>query len=233
MPETAPTVLLTRPKAQSQRFAAELGYPHIVISPIIKVESRDFSVDPKLFDRLIFTSENGVRFAAARCELRGMKGYAVGHRTADVGAEFGIDLCAAGGTADHLVELISQDRPAGRLLHLRGEHSRGAIEERLKNVGIETVSAIVYDQTPQPLTRAAMQVLGRSGSVILPIFSPRTAALLAPMVRDARAALAVIGISEAVLDAWAGPEPAEKIALSEPSGAAMLAEIRRQIGGAA
>ncbi|MGB5559576.1 MAG: uroporphyrinogen-III synthase [Paracoccaceae bacterium] len=227
MPDTAPTVLLTRPEAQSQRFAKDLRDARVVISPILKVQYLDLAVDPRKYDRLIFTSENGLRAAASATDLRGMQGYAVGERTAEVGAKLGLDLRAAKGNADDLVSLILQDRPKGKLLHLHGVNSRGEIAKRLKGAGIDTVSTIIYDQIEMPLSEEALALLGTDRTVVLPVFSPRSAALLGRICRDARARLVLIGMSQAVLDSWTGPEPVQQIALATPSASAMRQEILR------
>ena len=233
MPDTAPTVLLTRPEAQSRRFARGLHDTRVEISPILEVRYLDLQVDPGKYDHLIFTSENGLRAAASATDLRGMQGYAVGKRTAEVGAELGLDLRAANGNADDLVSLIMRDRPKGRLLHLHGVNSRGEVAKRLKEAGIETVSSVVYDQIEMPLSKKALALLGTDGTVVLPVFSPRTAGLLGRMCRDARARLVLIGMSQAVLDGWTGPEPAQRIALATPSASAMLQEILRHTSRAA
>jgi uroporphyrinogen-III synthase len=226
----APTVLLTRPQAQSQRFAEGLGEAKVVISPVLEVQDKGLQVDPRSYDGLIFTSENGVRAAAAAADLRGLRGFAVGQRTAMVGEASGLKLRPANGSADDLVALISRDRPAGRLLHLHGTHSRGDVAQRLKNAGIETDSAVIYDQIARPLTTEARLLLGQDGVVLLPLFSPRTASLLGPMCQNARADLILIAMSQAVLDAWAGPKPLQARALAKPTADAMREEVLRQTG---
>lgn len=233
MPDTAPTVLLTRPAAQSARFAKALGDVEVVISPVLEVQYRDLAVNPGDYDGLIFTSENGVRAAAAGAKLRGQRGYAVGQRTAKVAAEFGLDLQPAGGTAEDLVAMIKTDKPAGRWLHLRGVHSRGDIAKKLNNAGLETDTVVIYEQAERPLTPAARTLLAKEGLVILPVFSPRTAALLGQMCQGTRAELIVIGLSPSVIAEWTGPEPERLIAVTKPTAAAMLEEIQHYTGRAA
>ena len=232
MPHSPATVLLTRPEAQSRRFAAGLPGLKVVISPVLEIRMRPLNVDPRDYDALIFTSENGIRAVAAG-DVAGLRGYAVGRHTAEVGAGFGLSLRAAGGDADALVEMIVKDKPAGRLLHLRGAHSRGEVAERLKGAGIETDSVIVYDQVECPLSPEAKTLLAGRGRVIAPVFSPRSSALLGRACDGATARLVVIAISDAALDAWDGPDPAEAIAVFDPSAEAMRQEILRQTGRAA
>ncbi len=202
----------------------------MVISPVLEVRFRPIAVNPRDYDGLIFTSENGVRAVAASSDLQGLRGYAVGAHTAEVGAEFGLRLKPSAGSAEDLVDMIMAERPSGRWLHPRGVHSRGNVAERLKEVGIETDSVIAYEQIECPPSPKANALLAKPGMVILPVFSPRTAAILGQMCQGALASLVLIGMSPAVLTAWTGPNPTRRIALSEPTSAAMLEEIQRHIG---
>lgn len=230
MSDAAPTILLTRPQAQSWRFAKGLGDAKVVISPVIEVQNKAVQADPRAYDGLIFTSENGVRAAAAAFDLNGLHGYAVGQRTATAGEAAGLKLRSANGSADDLVAMIIRDQPPGRLLHLHGTHSRGDVARRLQIAGIETDSVVIYDQIARPLSTEALSLLSKEVVVLLPLFSPRTASLLGPMCQKARADLILIGMSQAVLDAWVGPKPLQVQALSAPSADAMRQELLRQTG---
>lgn len=229
MPDPAPTILLTRPRAQSLRFAEGLTGAKLVISPVLEIVHLPFATDVRTYDGLIFTSENGIRAAAANSDLKGLTGYAVGERTADVGAEFGMTLRAAAGSADDLVASILADRPIGPLLHLHGAHSRGDVARRLKSAEIETDSVVVYDQKACPLSAEALAILDETGVVIVPLFSPRTAALLGQMCQGARAGLVLIGISATALQAWTGPKPLRQAVARAPTADAMRQEILRHI----
>ncbi len=233
MPDLDPTILLTRPRAQSLRFAKGLAGLNLVISPILEIRFRKPELDPRDFDALVFTSENAVRAAASFWDLSGLKGYAVGQRTADVGAEFGVALSSANGNADDLVRLIRRDRPKGRLLHLHGLHSRGHICDSLIEFGLDTDSAVCYDQDECALTNEATDLLAREGVVLLPLFSPRSAALLGKMCQGSKAQLVLIGISAAALDGWSGPAPSLRLLAAAPTAKAMRQEILRQTGRSA
>ncbi len=227
-----PIVLLTRPREQSLRFAKGLTGLKVVISPILKIEFRRTGPEPRDYDILVFTSENGVRAAAAFHDLAGMRGYAVGERTAAAGKEIGLDLKPAAGSADDLVSLIIEDRPTGRLLHLHGAHSRGNVAERLQNAGLDTDSTVCYDQIEQPLNAEAQDLLAGEAPVLLPLFSPRSAALLGQSCEKARAPISLIAISPAALEAWTGPEPISATAVSVPTADAVTREILLQMSRA-
>ena len=55
----------------------------------------------------------------------GLPVFAVGARTAEIARGAGYEAQSADGDADDLVRMILGARPAGPLLHLRGESSRG------------------------------------------------------------------------------------------------------------
>ena len=91
----------------------------------------------------------------------------------------------------------------------------------LNSARIETVSAVVYAQKPEPLTPDAVMILHRQNPVIAPLFSPRTGQLLAQEYRriGATAPLHVVAISEAV----AAEMPMAKVLVAKrPDAATML-----------
>ncbi len=128
---------------------------------------------------LIFTSQTGVEAYARLPERKAQTAYCVGQRTADRALEAGLRAISADGDADALVAMILSAGEAGPLLHLRGRDSRGDVAERLTAAGCPTEAVILYAQEVQPLSDAAMQMLKGPGPVIAPLFSPRTAAILA------------------------------------------------------
>lgn len=169
-------VLLTRPKAQSRAFAATLP-DHIcfVISPLLRIETAQ-SV-PALGDgaTALFTSVNGVRAYLAYQGARGAPAICVGDRTTAEAEAAGFDARSAGGTAEDVVAL-ALTKP-GPFTHYRGAHARGDIVPRLRAAGRNAIDVVAYDQLPCPLSQTAAQLL--HGPCIVPLFSPRTAALFA------------------------------------------------------
>ncbi|NNE87548.1 MAG: uroporphyrinogen-III synthase [Silicimonas sp.] len=203
MQDKQPTLLLTRPKPQSEEFLAtceEIAGRRlpVVISPIMRIELRKQLPDVRKYATIIFTSANGV--AAIPDVLRGRQVVTVGEKTADAATRSGAVVRALGENAEQLVARSIEIQ--GPALHIRGTHARGDIALRLRKAGIEVDEAVVYDQVSQPLNKAALALLQGEGLVIAPVFSPRSAKLLSgmSMTADAR----VIAMSADVAEAWAG-----------------------------
>ena len=204
MQDTQPTLLLTRPKAQSAEFLSECEklagqrLP-VVISPIIRIDFVSDLPDLNTHDTLIFTSANGV--AACASELRGRRLVTVGAKTCAFATQAGAIATSLGEDVEAF--LAQSDQIEGSALHCRGKIARGNLAERLNAIGIQTDEAILYDQVAQPLTPAARSLLQSNASVVAPIFSPRSAQLLseAAVTSDLR----IIAMSAAVADAWSGP----------------------------
>ena len=102
-----------------------------------------------------------------------------------------------GTTAEELVANLLRLRPLSPLLHLRGEHSRGNIAERLTGSGLTTCEQPIYQQHLLPLSDEASLAAEGDRPVIAPLFSPRTARHFA--------------------EVWAGPAPLWLAAVSEPT----------------
>ncbi len=230
MTDQGPIILLTRPQAQAEAFRRRLGSgAEVLISPVLEITPLLLGVNPASYAGLIFTSQNAVRAAASQAALAGMQAWAVGRHTAAAARAAGMRVTSANGTADDLVALITRARPAGRLLFLRGEHSRGQVAERLNSAGIETDSEVIYRQEERPLSARALTVLQGERPVIVPLFSPRSARLLSRQAAGARAPLHLLAMSPAVLAAWEGPLPASARTVELPEAEAMAREILRHV----
>lgn len=209
-----PTILLTRPEAASRRFAARLaplGLP-VVISPIL-------CILPLPHDRaavaqargLVFTSAHGV---AAAGPGQGRPAICVGPATARDARQAGYEVTEGPGDALGMLPLLRDLGPGW--LHVHGAH----VARELPLPGIA-----VYDQQAQPLSRAAQDLLTGAGAVILPLFSPRSARLLAEAAAGARAPLWLAPISPAAAAAWSGPLARQVVAQSpDAAGVACAVE---------
>lgn len=236
--QSRPPILVTRPQAQSDRFAAELRLRggddlQIVISALLAAEFVVPDLGDRPFAAVIFTSETGVQAAAA---LRGplpRRAFCVGARTAQAAQAAGFDALSADGDADALVALIGRSGVAGPLVHLRGEDARGDVAERLSLAGTETVSAVCYRQAPQPLTDQAAALLRGEMPVILPLFSPRSAALCLAGYRalPGVAPLWIAAMSPAVAEVAA--PAARMIVARRPDAAAMVDAVMALIDASA
>lgn len=220
-------VLLTRPQAQGDRFAADLVARFgdriaITTSPLIAPAFLTPDIPPRPYTALIFTSETAV--TSARVPNLPSRAYCVGDRTAAAATAAGFAAQSAQGDAAALIALIRSSAEVGPLLHLRGADTRGDIAATLTAAGIPTDQAITYDQRPQPLTPEAKSLLDGQTPVLLPLFSPRTAELLAAL-GPFRAPLWLAALSPAVAEAAAPLRPARSMTASAPNAAALLTAV--------
>ncbi len=220
-------LLLTRPAAASARTRAEVERVRpgqlVVVSPVIEIVPVDPGPLP-VPGELILTSENGAE-AARRLGLpKALRAWCVGAQTAAAARMAGFDAVSAEGDAEALLRLILAKEDRGPLLHLRGEHARGDIAPRLRAAGREARDAVAYRQDERRLTAEAQAVLAGREAVVLPLYSPRSAAILAAQGPFA-APLRVIAISRATLRAAGMLGAAETLIIGNPDGRGMLAAI--------
>lgn len=212
-----PLLLLTRPEPASHRFAAEaagLGL-EVVISPILRiVPVAHDAARLAAAEGLVFTSENAVPFAG---EGRGRPAICVGPRSAEVARAAGFDAVAGPGDAARLMPML-HDLGAG-WLHPHGVH----IAKKLPVAGMA-----VYDQLPVALNEQARAALGGARPVLLPLFSPRSARLLAEEAQTARAPLWVAPISAAAWENWAAAAARHAVAPT-PDAPGILHALREML----
>lgn len=224
-------LLLTRPVAALARTREEVAALRpglrIVDSPVIEIVPRQAGPGPEPAE-LILTSENGAEAAGRMGFARGMRAWCVGERTAEAAREAGFEAVSAGGDAETLLRLILSEPDRGALLHLRGEHARGDVAPRLRAAGRQARDAVVYAQEERPLTAEARAVLAGQETVVLPLYSPRSAAILAA-AGPFDAPLCIIAISPAVARAaqalTGGAGGATLRQADGPDGRSMLSAI--------
>lgn len=230
-PQSRP-LLLTRPVAQGKRFADDLvarmpGRLDVIPTPLMEPVFLPFDLPVAPWSAMILTSETGVE-AAARCRAAGHSlpraAWCVGDRTAQAAADAGFDARSAKGDAEALIALILASDDPGPLLHFRGRDARGDIAPRLGAKGRPAHAAIVYAQEPCPLAEAARNALAGTAPVVVPLFSPRSAALFAAQGPFA-APLWIAAISEAAARAVETLSPQRCAIAARPDGAAMLAAV--------
>ncbi|MEO1681610.1 MAG: uroporphyrinogen-III synthase [Pseudomonadota bacterium] len=225
------TLLLTRPETGGRRFAAEAqaqmgAFGAVVLAPLQKIVARlPFPTLPDEAD-LAFTSENAVRVAAS-AGVTGRKAFCVGSRTADAARAEGFDAESAGGDAVALANLIAARASGRRVVHLCGAHQSGNLAERLTAQGLVARRVTIYDQERLPLSNEAQSALNGPRPVLAPLFSPRSARLLADAIReaDAPAPRLVAHLSAAVAGAW--PLPARAVIATQPDAPALIAAMER------
>ena len=229
LPTPTPTILLTRPARQAERFAAalreRLGDVAVLISPVLDIWQAGMAVDLAGIDGVVLSSENGARALAAVADVTGKRAWCVGDRTAKVARGLGMQAVSAAGDAGALVGLVAGVAPRGRLLFAHGSETRGDVAGRLRAAGCEVLTREVYQQVEAPLTKAALAVLDGPAPVIAPLFSPRSARLLGAQAIGARAPLALVALSEAVARDWTGPKPRSFTVAAHPDADHMLDEV--------
>ncbi len=230
-----PVILLTRPEEAAAGFARRLkaafGPVQTLISPLTGVEWADVAPDISQFNELIFTSRNGVLAYQRLGPPAGLRAYCVGAATAKAANDAGLNAISADGDAGALIDLITGAPPGGPLLHLRGAETRGEIAERLFRSGIETHEAVIYRQITLPLSAQAKALLQGKTPVIVPLFSPRSAARFA-VNAPFDAPIFLASISEAVAQNLHGLGAQAHVTASHPDAEAMLQAIAGLIDAA-
>jgi uroporphyrinogen-III synthase len=227
-PSAPVPVLVTRPFPEARAFAAALTRrfgPRVrpILAPLMATEHLSPTLPPGRFAGVIFTSAAAVEAALSMGADLPKDAWCVGRKTADRAAAAGFNARSADGDADALVAAILADPPQGRLLHLRGEDVRGEVAERLTSAGTETFSLTVYRQIARPLPPEGVALLGTLGPVILPVFSPRSAALFrAAMPGGSRATLVLVAMSNTVAEAALPIPHLALVTASGPTAEAML-----------
>ena len=174
-----PTLIITRPAPDGAKFAARFTGVNVILAPLQRIDPVDANCSAQ---GVIFTSTNGVA-QAKRLGLTSGNAWCVGNRTAQAATRAGFDAASAQGNAEDLLALILSDPPQFPIAHIRGRDARGDIAPRLRAKGIDCADCIAYQQTPIPLTAKAVAAIEGAERLIIPLFSPRAAALLLGQVK--------------------------------------------------
>lgn len=188
----APVLLLTRPAADSRRFAQGFAGWHVVIAPVLEIVAVPHD-GARLAgaEVLVFTSAHAVPAAGPG---RGRAAFCVGPRTAAVARAAGFAVTEGPGDAAGLRPML---QGVGGAVHPHGAHLAA-------DLGVPGI--VVYDQRAVALTAQARALLATRGAqVIAPLFSPRSAALLAAQARDVAAEIWIAAISPAARRAYDAP----------------------------
>jgi len=217
-----PTLLLTRPRAASERFSAGISGADVVISPLMEIVATGANVPLDGITGLVLTSENAVRFAPSA----DLPAFCVGPRTADAARVAGFVAEVMGPDASGLVRQLATRHPAGPLLHIHGTHTRGDVAGRLSATGIETRSVIAYDQQKVTPDATFHSALARP-HLIIPLFSPRSADLFAKAATVLPKDALILALSQAVADALPKAMQAQTQVVAAANGAGMSAAMQR------
>lgn len=203
----SPILIVTRPIATAQRFVAKVtdaaGFePNVLLSPALSIVPLEVDLPKGAIDHLILTSANG----ALQAKRNGVPGdttaWCVGQSTTEVANELGFAASFAGETADDLVATLLNAAPKGRMLHVSGVHTRGNVVQRLTQAGLTARRIAAYDQIEIEPTKDTLDAFAGRHPVVLPLFSPRSAGLLAG--RSVAAPVHLVVMSAAVKAALSG-----------------------------
>lgn len=230
-------VLITRPQAEGETFAASLATRfgarvRPVVAPLLAPRFLSPSIPAETYAAVVFTSAQAVATSRKLGLDLPHRAWCVGHRTAAAASASGFEAVSAGGDADALIDAILADPPNGRILYLRGVDTRGNIWERLRNSGVDTDVAIVYAQDAQPLNAEAVSLVSQPDDLIVPLFSPRTATLFrAALPAHFRARLHLAAMSAAVAQPLSDLPHANLVVAASPDAPAMLDAVESLLAG--
>lgn len=234
--QSAP-VLVTRPQAEGEAFAAALTArfgPRVrpVVAPLIAPRFLTPDIPAQDYAAVVFTSVQAVEAARRLGISLPSLAWCVGRKTAEVARAAGFQAKSADGDAHALTKAILSNPPDGRVLYLRGVDTRGKLLEKLNYYGVHTDVAIVYAQDPQPLPQNALALLTSPGDVIVPLFSPRTATLFRKALPpETRASLRIAVMSAAVAEPLVGLPHAAFARAPQPDAAGMLDAVESLLAG--
>ncbi|MFO1156875.1 MAG: uroporphyrinogen-III synthase [Rhodospirillales bacterium] len=240
-PETAaarPLCLwMTRTAEDAEASASPvraLGH-HVMVEPLMTIERLEGPpLDLTGVQALLATSANGVRAFAARQPERSLPLLAVGDATARAAAAAGFQQVeSAAGDVQALAELVRSrlDPAAGALLHIAASKRAGDLAGALSAAGFTCRRAVLYRARAAEALSGELAAMIREGRLDgALVFSPRTAATLARLLRqeklaDAAASMDLYCLSEAVAEAAAGLPWRRVIIAASPTLASLLESI--------
>lgn len=220
-------ILLTRPKAQSQRFAAQIttalpSAPRILIAPLMEIAPYEWPRAAIDADYLIFTSQNAIQVPSGPT---GQAAYCVGPRTTKLAQDMGYSVLAQSPTVAALIKRLSSDRPNGRGLYLRGAKISHDLINAAALSGLSLQEHVVYAQTDKAWSPATTTRIASTPDLIVPLFSARSAARFANAVQGRSAGVRCIGLSDAVIAALPLVLKDRSITSAEPTAFHMVQEI--------
>lgn len=182
-------VVVTRPKADSERTAAALealGH-EVLMAPLMRIEPVAADLTGQ-WSAIAITSVNALSALAGSAGLRKLPVFAVGARSADAAKAAGFgDVSTANGNVKDLGRLIAAGSvgASAPVLYLAGEDRAGDLVADLSANGIAAEMRIVYRAIPVPFPTVLAAALEAGDIDAVLHFSRRSAELF---VSGARAA---------------------------------------------
>lgn len=175
-------VLVTRPRAEGETFAAALtarfgDRVRPVVAPLLAPRCLTPEIPARDYAAVVFTSAQAVEASRPMRPVLPTLAWCVGDRTARAAAAAGFQARSANGDANRLVAAMAADPPRGRILYLRGVDTAANIQKTLVEINLIADDIVVYMQEPCPLTAEAIALFQSPGPLLVPLFSPRTAQL--------------------------------------------------------
>lgn len=234
-------ILVTRAREQAEETARELrarGFLTLV-DPVFEVRRVPFTLPPASDIRAVILTSANAAYALAR-ELVEKPVFAVGEATARAAQARGaFDLHVARGEWEDLATRVIQElQPAGGLIvHLSGRDLRGEIGPRLTDAGFAYEQVIVYETVPrEEIGSRTRHALSRRAIGAILLYSPRTAATFARLVRQAGLEHRLEGVlcvclSEAVAEEIDDLPGLEIVVAEERDQKALFARLEQYIPG--
>ena len=227
MQSDKPILLLTRPEADSQRFLEELpsnvrAACEVVIAPLFQIVSTGADIPGD--GEIVLSSANALPQIAPH---QGRIAWCVGEKTTERVKSAGFDARFAGHSASELVQQLSEVSPR-RLVHVRGTHSRGDISGRLSEAGHDMRVVVAYDQSEVDWTPDIKERLATASAIIAPVFSPRSARLLAARL-PSNDVLHVVAMSSSVASGFNFLDSKHILIASDPDMDAMIASTSEML----
>lgn len=207
---TTGILLNTRPAFYRERFHrafADMGWP-ILDCPVLAPEPTHAPLPPSAdFDAVVFTSQVAVAMLEDRDAWREKTAYAVGPGTADAAREAGFARTVQ--TGFDAADLVRHLAAAGFRRALYPSAAEVSADIALADARVTRVP--VYRMTPRGDLPADLLAAVRAGRpVLVPLFSKRSAAALADLLRRAgvtpgNARVVAVAISAEALGPDAGP----------------------------
>lgn len=186
-----------------------------VVSPAIRIVGLGPKVKVASDTAAVFTS----RHAVTRTEPSlGAVAYCVGDATAQAAQSQGYVPIIAGGTADDLLERLLKEPPKQKLVYCHGTHVQRDLVQPLRQAHITIDAHCVYDQPACRPTKDAIALLAGQEPIVLPLFSARTAEIVAKWSKDSGARIYAVALSAAVAKNW----DKQAVVVKKPSLAAMV-----------
>ncbi|HTH15283.1 MAG TPA: uroporphyrinogen-III synthase [Magnetospirillum sp.] len=238
------TVLLTRPREDSESVARELDARglSVAIEPLLDIVPVEAEVDAEGVQGILATSANGVRALARVLADRSLPVWAVGDASARTARELGYtQVESASGDVDALADLVkSRCKPEdGAFLHAAGSVTAGDLSGRLAEAGFTVRRMVLYEaRTATELSPDLMAKVKAGGIDAVLFFSPRTAATFVTLATQANLAeatgrIAAYALSPAVATALGALSWARLRTAAAPTQAALLAALDEDLGQAA